>query len=105
TDGDEEALTLLAEFAGVGIDHARRYSGSEARRDELQHTVDALDAMLQISRVVGGETDLGTVLELVAKRGRALVSARALVIELDRGGELEVAAAAGEFPPGIVGQR
>ena len=105
TDDDEEALLLLAEFAGVGIDHARRYSGAEARRDELQHTVDALDAMVQISRVVGGQTDLVTVLELVAKRGRALVSARALIIELDRGNELEVAAAAGEVPPGIVGQR
>jgi len=105
TDADEEALVLLAEFAGVGIDHARRYSGAETRRRELQHTVDALDAMVQISRVVGGETDLATVLELVAKRGRALVSARALIIELERGTELKVAAAAGEVPPGIVGRR
>lgn len=51
------------------------------------------------------ERDHGTVLELVAKRGRALVSARALIIELERGAELEVAAAAGEVPPGIVGSR
>ena len=75
TDADEEALVLLAEFAGVAIDHARRVSGLESRRGELQQTVAALDAMVQISHAVGGQTDITAVLELVAKRGRALVSA------------------------------
>jgi signal transduction histidine kinase len=105
TAADEESLTLLAEFAGVAIDRARRYSGSEARRDELQRTVDTLEATVQISRALGGQTDLGMVLELVAKRGRALVSARALVIELERDGSLEVAAAAGDLPRLLVGQQ
>jgi signal transduction histidine kinase len=103
TAGDQESLVLLAEFAGVAIDHARQYSGSEARRDELQRTVDTLEATVQISGALGGQTDLGTVLELVAKRGRALVSARVLVIELERDGNLEVAAAAGELARGLVG--
>jgi signal transduction histidine kinase len=71
----------------------------------LQRTVDALEATTQIARAVGGETDPDVVLELVAKRGRALVSARALLIELERGDELEVAAGAGEIPPGLVGRR
>ena len=41
----------------------------------------------------------------MAKRGRALVSARALVIELLDGEELVVAAGAGELPAGLIGQR
>ena len=105
TAADQESLVLLAGFAGVAIDHARRYTGSEARRDELQRTVDTLEATVQISRALGGQTDLGTVLELVAKRGRALVCARALVIELERDGNLEVAAAAGELARGLVGRQ
>lgn len=102
---DEAAVVLLAEFAGVAIDHARRFTGSEVQREGLQRTVAALDATLQISRALEGETDLNAILELVSKRGRALVSARTLVIELERGGELEVAAGAGELPAGLVGQR
>ncbi len=105
TEEDEQALVVLAEFAGVAIDHASRYTGASEDRDELQRTVAAFEATTQIARALGGETDSEVVLELVAKRGRALVSARALLIELERGDELEVAAGAGELPAGIVGQR
>jgi len=35
TAEDEEAVVLLAEFAGVAIDHARRFTGSEKPRAEL----------------------------------------------------------------------
>lgn len=104
TAEDEEAVVLLAEFAGVAIDHARRYTGSEQRRTELQRTVDALEATIEIARALGGQTDLPAILELVAKRGRALVSAQALVIELERDGGLFVAAGAGALPQGLVGQ-
>jgi len=58
SEQDEQAAVLLSEFAGVAIDHARRYSGVEARLAELQHTVRALDATTQIARALGGETDL-----------------------------------------------
>jgi signal transduction histidine kinase len=105
SEDDEQAAILLAEFAGVAIDHARRYSGLEARRAELEHSVNALDATIQIARALGGETDLGAILELVAQRGRALVSARSLVIEIQRGEELELAAGAGELPSDLVGRR
>lgn len=105
SDEDEQAIIVLAEFAGVAIDHARRFSGVETRRAGLEHTVSALDATIQIARALGGETDLGAILDLVAKRGRALVSARALVIELRRGDELELAAGAGEMPAHLIGQR
>ena len=105
TADDERALVRLAEFAGVAIDHARRYSGSEARREELEQTVDGLGAMVEISRAIGGQTDLALILELVAKRGRALISARALVIELQIDEGLEVVAAAGELPVNLVGRQ
>ena len=105
TEDDEEALVLLADFAGLAIDHARRYTGAETRRGELQRTVDALDTTVRIARTLAGQTDLDSVLELVAKRGRALVSARAVVIELQEGDDLVVAARAGEVPGDLVGQR
>jgi hypothetical protein len=102
TEEDEQTIVLLAEFAGVAIDHARRYSGLEAQHIELTRTVDALDATMQIARALGGETDLDAILGLVAKRGRALVSARALVIEHEQAGEMVVAAGAGEMPAGLL---
>lgn len=105
TEQDEETIGLLAEFAGVAIDHARRYSGLEAQHAELRRTVDALDATMQIARALGGETDLDSILGLVAKRGRALVSARALVIEHEEDGAMVIAAGAGELPEGLIGQR
>jgi len=105
TAEDERALVRLAEFAGVAIDHARRYSGVDTQRSELGRTVQALDATVQIARAIGGETDLSRILELVAKRGRALVSARSLVIEHERGGEMVAATGAGELVPGLIGKR
>jgi signal transduction histidine kinase len=60
---------------------------------------------MQIARALGGETDLDLILGLVAKRGRALVSAHALVIEHEQAGEMVVAAGAGELPDGLVGRR
>ena len=102
---DERALEILAEFAGVAIDHARRYQGLEARRAELERTVDALNATLQVAQTVGGDTNIDTILELVATRGQALMSARALVIEQERDGELVIVAGAGDLPDGAIGQR
>jgi signal transduction histidine kinase len=61
----------------------------------------ALDAVITISRTLSGEADLAAVLDLVAKRGRALISARALAIEVREGGRMAVAAVAGELPEGL----
>lgn len=104
-DDDEEAIVWLAVFAGMAIDHARRYTGAEADRRDLQRTVEALDASIQIARALGTETDLDAVLALVAKRGRALVGARVLVIEALTDGQLVVEAGAGEFVEGMIGMR
>lgn len=102
---DEQAVVILAEYAAVAIDHARRYAGASERRDELERTVATLQATTEIARALGGETDPEVVLKLVAKRGRALVSARALLIELVHGEQLVIAAGAGELPAGVIGQR
>jgi signal transduction histidine kinase len=104
TDSDEQAVVVLAELAGLAIDHASRYTGASRRRDELERTVATLEATTQISRAVGAETDLSVILELIVKRGRALVDARVLVIELAQRGELVVAAGAGELPREILGR-
>ncbi len=103
TQADEEAAAMLSELAGFAIDHARRYTGAREHRDELERTVAALSATTQIARAVGAETDLEVILELVAKRGRALVNARLLVIELMQRGRLVVSAGAGELPAGLLG--
>jgi signal transduction histidine kinase len=105
TDSDEDSLMTLAKFAGVAIDHARRYTDAAARGEELARTVAALQATTEITRAVGGMTDLEAILELVAKRGRALVSARALFIELVDDNGLVVAAAAGERPENVIGEQ
>lgn len=105
TEADEEAVVTLAELAALAIDHARRYTGASNRRDELERTVAALEAMTQIARALGGQTDLNVILELVAKRGRALVDARLLVIELVNAGNLVIAAGAGEMPDALLGRQ
>ena len=105
TDADEQAVVLLAEFAGVAIDHAGRFTGARERTDELERMVTTLEATNQITQAVAGETEIETILELVAKRGRALVSARTLLVELERGDELVVATGAGEMPDGLIGAR
>ena len=96
TEADQDAVVVLAAWAAIAVDNARLYEGAETRRRELERAVVGLRASTEIAQAIGGETDLSKVLELIAKRGRALVEARALVILLDRGGELAVAATAGE---------
>src|SRR4029079_16799890 len=76
-----------------------------SRRDELERTVTALETTTAIARAVGGETDLQRILELIAERGRALVGARAIVIELVDGPDLVVKAAAGVRDASLLGAR
>ena len=62
-------------------------------------------ATTEIVRAVGGEMELARVLELIVKRGRALVHARSLIITLLLGDELVVSAAAGEYKPALLDAR
>jgi signal transduction histidine kinase len=54
-----------------------------------------LETARDITDAIGGVSDLDRVLELIVKRGRALVGARTLLVMLREGDELVVAASAG----------
>jgi signal transduction histidine kinase len=92
---DEESVVILAAWAAIAIENARLYEAVAARRDELEQSARSLEAARAIAVAVGAEMELETVLELIAKRGRALVEARSLVILLREGDDLVVAASAG----------
>jgi signal transduction histidine kinase len=96
---DERSIVLLAEYAAIAVDNARLYARSEERGDELERAVRGLEASTDIALALGGETDLHRILELIAKRARALVEAEALLILLRDGDELCVAAHAGTGDP------
>jgi len=101
---DEEAATILAEWAALTIFNVRLYSQSEEERGALERAVHGLEATTEIARAVGGETDPARVLETIAKRTRALVGAGSLLVLLEKGGHCEVVAAAGDCGSGPVGR-
>jgi GAF domain-containing protein len=100
---DEHTTIVLAEWAAIAIGNARLYEDATRGRAELERVVHGLEATTTVARAVGFETDLDRVLELIVKRGRALVDARSLLVLLEDGGELRVAAAAGEVAVETVG--
>lgn len=95
TEEDEQAAVILADWAAVAIDNARLFETSELRRHELEQAVRGLEATRDVAVAIGGEIALEHVLELIAKRGRALVGARSLVIMLREEQDLVVHASAG----------
>jgi signal transduction histidine kinase len=96
TETDEEAAVILAEWAAIAIENARLFETSERRRHELEQALRGLEATRDVAVAIGGEIGLDHVLELIVKRGRALVSARSLVIMLRDGEELIVQTSAGQ---------
>src|SRR4051794_13122588 len=94
---DEDAVVVLADWAAIAIENARLYRTVDARRAELERAVRGFEATATIARAVGGETDLDRVLELIVKRGRALIEARDVVILLREGDELRLVAGAGSL--------
>lgn len=105
TERDQQEVIELAAIAGAALETAQRYEALEHRCEQLEQAVGALDATIQIARAIGDETELEPILELVAKRGRALVAARAFLIELVADDELVVTAAAGEVSHELLGSR
>jgi signal transduction histidine kinase len=91
TQADEDALGVLAAWAAVAIENARLYQESERRREELA-------GAMAVALSVGGDTDLGRVLNLIARQGLELVHARGVAILLREEEGLVVAAEAGELP-------
>ncbi len=94
-EADEEAAVILADWAAIAIGNAKLYETSERRRIEVEKALRGLEATRDVAVAIGGEIALAHVLELIAKRGRVLVSARSLVIMLRDGEELVVHASAG----------
>ena len=105
THDDEESAVVLADWAAIAIGNARLYRAVRERRDELERTTRGLETTTEIARALGGETDLGRVLELVVKRSRALLGARIVEIALVEGNEFVIAAVAGEGVEGLRGTR
>lgn len=95
-EADEASAVVLADWAAIAIENARLYEALDSRRDELERAVRGFEATAAIAQAVGADTDIDRVLELVVKRGRALVNARSVLVLLVEGEDLVVAAAAGQ---------
>jgi signal transduction histidine kinase len=95
TAEDEESVVVLAGWAATAIENARLYERSERRRGQLEQAVRGLEAARDIADAIGSAGELDHVLELIVKRGRALVEARSLLIMLREGAELVLTASAG----------
>lgn len=95
-ENDEEAARTLAGWAGIAIENANLYTTLSEREAQVEQALRRAETSADIARTVGGETDVERVLDLIVKRARALVEARALLVLLRRGESLYVAAAAGE---------
>ncbi len=93
---DEDAARTLAIWAGIAIENARLYTSLSEREAEVEQALRRAEASIDIAHTVGGETDVERVLDLIVKRARALVDARALLVLLQEGEWLVVAARAGE---------
>ena len=102
---DEEAVVVLADWAAIAIENARGYSTLDARREELERLVSTFDASSEIAQALAGGTDLDRILELIVKRGRALTDARSMLLLLEEGDDLVVAALAGELDDSLIGHR
>ncbi len=95
TDEDEDTVTILAQLAATAIENARLYDENRRQREQAERAVRSLQAARDIAEAVGSVTELDAVLELIVKRGRALVDAQSVLILLREGDELVPAAAAG----------
>jgi signal transduction histidine kinase len=95
SEQDEEAAVILADWAAVAIENARLYEISERRRQDAEKSFRGIEATRDVTVAIGGDIGLDHTLELIVKRGRALVGARSLVIMLRENDELIVKASAG----------
>jgi signal transduction histidine kinase len=97
TEADEEIVTLLAAQTGLTIEKVQIHEGAT-------RWIRQLEALDEITRSVLEERDLARLLELVARRLRELVGARAVLICLPTSsGGLRVAVADGDVVADVVG--
>ena len=98
TEEDQEIVSLLAAQAAVAIENARLYEASTQWSRQLE-------SLNEIGNALATETDLGRLLDLVARRLRELLDARLVAVMLPAGDdELRFAAVAGEGGEGFLGQ-
>jgi signal transduction histidine kinase len=97
TDEDQELVRLLAGQAAVAIENARLYEATT-------HWSRQLESLNEIGNALATETDVGRLLDLVARRLRELLDARVVAVLLPAGpDELRFAAVAGERADQLVG--
>ena len=97
TEADEEIVTLLAAQTGITIEKVQIHEGAI-------HWIRQLEVLDELTRSVLEERDLSRLLELVARRLRELVGARAVLISLPASsGGLRVVVADGEDLTDVVG--
>jgi len=97
TEADEEIVTLLAAQTGITIEKVQIHEGAT-------HWIRQLEVLDELTRSVLEERDLSRLLELVARRLRELVGARAVLISLPASsGALRVVVADGEDLADVVG--
>ena len=104
-EADQTAAVILADWAALAVENARLYEDAATRRAEAERAVRRLEATAAIARAVGSETDLDRVLELIVKRGRALLDARSVLLLLVEGDQFHLAAGAGQVATGALGGR
>lgn len=104
TEADEELVVIFAGWAATAIELARLHERSERRRQELERAVRGLESVRDVATAIGGETGFERVLELIAKRGRALIRSGSMLVMLREGDELVVVASAGD-EDGFIGLR
>jgi signal transduction histidine kinase len=98
TEEDEELVTLLAGQAAVAIENARLYEAATTWSRQLE-------SLNEVGNALATETDLDSLLDLIARRLRELLEARNVVVLLpDAPDNLKVAAAAGEGGEELVGK-
>lgn len=101
---DERRLRHLIAVA-IAADSAEIRAQLRSREEELARTNRILAATTSIARALGTETDLDRILELIVTHGRALMDARAMLILLPDGDELEIVASAGDSGRALPGVR
>jgi signal transduction histidine kinase len=97
TEEDEEIVTLLAAQTGITIENVQIHEAAV-------HWIRRLEALDELTRTVLEERDVSRLLELVARRLRELISARAVLISLPASsGGLRVVVADGDGVAGLIG--
>jgi signal transduction histidine kinase len=90
TAADQEIVTLLAALAAVAIENARLYEASTQWSKQLE-------SLNEVGNALATETDLGQLLDLIARRLLELLEARLVAVMLPAGdSDLRFVATAGE---------